>query len=72
MKNAAILLISCPYQKGIGAAIADFLCEYGAKIIRWDEHLDNTLALFLLRAEWSLKDFVLDEPSFWKNFRTVA
>jgi formyltetrahydrofolate deformylase len=72
MKNVSVLLISCPYQKGIGAAIADFLCEYGANIIHWDEHLDSALALFLLRAEWSLEDFVLDEPCFRKKFGTVG
>jgi formyltetrahydrofolate deformylase len=72
MKNAAILLISCPYQKGIGATILDFLCEYGASLIHWDEHLDNTLALLLLRAEWSLEDFVLNEPCFRKKFGSVA
>src|SRR6516225_875306 len=72
MKTAAVLLISCPYRKGIGTAIANFLCDYGANIIHWDEHLDNALAFFLLRVEWSLEDFVLDEPCFRKKFSALA
>jgi formyltetrahydrofolate deformylase len=72
MKNAAVLLISCPYQKRIGTAISDFLSEYGANIIHWDEHLDNALGLFLLRVEWSLEDFGLDESSFRIKFGSVA
>lgn len=72
MKNAGVLLISCPYQKGIGTAVRHFLFEYGANIIHWDEHLDNALALYLLRVEWSLEDFVLDEPCFRVKFSSVA
>jgi formyltetrahydrofolate deformylase len=47
MKNAAVLLISCPYQKGIGTAVRHLLFEYGANIIHWDEHLDSALGPFL-------------------------
>jgi formyltetrahydrofolate deformylase len=72
MNKTAILLASCPYQKGIVLAIAGFLCEHRAKIIHWDQHLDSSLGLFLLRAEWSLEDFLLDEASFRKNFAAVA
>jgi formyltetrahydrofolate deformylase len=72
MKDAAVLLISCRYQKGIGTVVRHFLFEYGADIIHWDEHLDNTLALFLLRVEWSLEEFGLDEPSFRAKFSTIA
>jgi formyltetrahydrofolate deformylase len=72
MKNAAVLLVSCPYQKGIGTAISDFLCKYDANIIHWDEHLDDALGLFLLRVEWRLDDFGLDELGFRKKFGVVA
>ncbi|MBV8101585.1 MAG: formyltetrahydrofolate deformylase [Verrucomicrobia bacterium] len=72
MKNTAVLRISCPYRKGTGTAISDFLCEYGANIIDWDEHLDNALDLLLLRVEWSLEDFVLNEACFRRKFGTFA
>ena len=72
MKNTAILLINCPDRKGIVLAIARFLYEHGANIIHSDQHRDDALGLFFLRAEWVLEDFDLDEPSFRKQFVPVA
>ena len=38
MKNTAILLISCPDQKGLVATIADFLYRRNANILHADQH----------------------------------
>lgn len=72
MKNTATLLISCPDQKGISAAIANFLFTYNANIVHADQHQDNTENLFLMRVEWDLTDFTLDMKSFAPAFQPIA
>jgi len=72
MKNTATLLITCPDTKGIVAAIADFLYQHNANILHADQHQDAENSLFLMRVEWDLKDFSLDEVSFAKAFESIA
>jgi formyltetrahydrofolate deformylase len=72
MKNSATLLITCPDTKGIVAAIADFLYQHNANILHADQHQDAENSLFLMRVEWDLKDFFLDEASFAEAFQGIA
>ena len=72
MKNSATLLITCPDAKGIVAAIADFLYQHNANILHADQHQDAENSLFLMRVEWDLKDFSLDEASFARAFEIIA
>jgi formyltetrahydrofolate deformylase len=72
MKNSATLLITCPDTKGIVAAIADFLYQHNANILHADQHQDAENSLFLMRVEWDLKDFSLDEASFAGAFQGIA
>ena len=72
MKNTATLLITCPDTKGIVATIADFLYQHNANILHADQHQDAENSLFLMRVEWDLKDFSLDEASFAKAFEVIA
>ena len=72
MKNSATLLITCPDAKGIVAAIADFLYQHNANILHADQHQDGENSLFLMRVEWDLKDFSLDEASFARAFEVIA
>ena len=72
MKNSATLLITCPDTKGIVAAIADFLYQHNANILHADQHQDAENSLFLMRVEWDLKDFSLDEASFAEAFQSIA
>ncbi len=72
MKNSATLLITCPDTKGIVAAIADFLYQHNANILHADQHQDAENSLFLMRVEWDLKDFSLDEASFAEAFADIA
>jgi formyltetrahydrofolate deformylase len=60
MKNSAILLISCPDQKGVVATIADFVYRHGGNILHADEHADEESGLFLMRVEFDPKDFDID------------
>lgn len=72
MKNSATLLITCPDTKGIVADIADFLYQHNANILHADQHQDAENSLFLMRVEWDLKDFSLDEASFAAAFQGIA
>jgi formyltetrahydrofolate deformylase len=71
-QNTAILLISCPDQKGLVAAIADFLYQHDANILHADQHQDAELKLFLMRVEWDLAGFTLDLNDFELAFAPIA
>jgi len=70
--NSAILLISCPDQKGETAAIADFIFRHGGNILHADEHIDEESGLFLMRVEFDPKDFDIPLADFGKHFTPVA
>ncbi len=72
MRHTAVLLISCPDQKGLVAAIADFLLLHNANILHADQHQDAGLKLFLMRVEWDLAGFDLDLADFAAAFNPVA
>lgn len=72
MKQTATLLISCPDQKGLVAAIADFLLRHNANILHADQHQDAELKLFLMRVEWDLAGFDLDASGFDTAFWSIA
>ncbi len=77
MKNSAILLISCPDQKGEVATIADFVYRHGGNILHADEHADEESGLFLMRVEFDPKDFDIDLSQndladFGKHFAPIA
>jgi len=72
VKNTAILLVSCPDQKGLNAAIHDFIYRGNGNTVHADEHLDSERKLFLMRVEWDLAGFTLDMRVFAKQFQPVA
>jgi formyltetrahydrofolate deformylase len=72
MKNSAILLISCPDQKGEVATIADFVYRHNGNILHADEHPDEESGLFLMRVEFDPKDFDINLDDFGKHFAPVA
>jgi formyltetrahydrofolate deformylase len=72
MPDSAILLIHCPDQKGIVAAVSGFLYQHGANILHADQHQDNEMALFFMRVEWALSDFTLDDAGFRREFAELA
>jgi formyltetrahydrofolate deformylase len=71
-KNSAILLISCPDQKGLNAAIADFIFRNNGNILHADEHQDEDLGLFLMRVEWDLAGFAIETRDFARHFSPIA
>ena len=72
MKNTATLLITCPDTKGIVAAIAEFLYQHNANILHADQHQDAENNLFLMRVEWDIANFNLDEAAFGQAFASIV
>ncbi|MEM7699229.1 MAG: ACT domain-containing protein, partial [Verrucomicrobiota bacterium] len=55
----AILLISCPDQPGIVAAISSFLWENQGNIVDIDQHVDSEEKVFFMRVEWEIPGFAV-------------
>ena len=72
MKNSAILLISCPDQKGLNAAVHEFIYRANGNTLHADEHQDYERNLFLMRVEWDLAGFSIDMRDFAREFQPVA
>jgi formyltetrahydrofolate deformylase len=72
MKPTAIVLISCPDQKGLNAAIADFIFRNNGNILHADEHQDAEEKLFLMRVEWELEGFAIPPADFEREFTPLA
>ena len=72
IKNTATLLVTCPDQKGIVAAIANFLLQNDANILHADQHQDSENNLFLMRVEWDLNGSKINEANFAEHFAGIA
>jgi formyltetrahydrofolate deformylase len=72
VKNTAILLVSCPDQKGLNAAIHNFIYRGHGNTLHADEHQDAERNLFLMRVEWDLAGFTLDMREFANVFQPIA
>jgi formyltetrahydrofolate deformylase len=72
MRTSAILLISCPDQKGLVATVSDFIFRHGGNILHTDEHTDAESAWFLMRVEFDPKDFDLPLGEVGRHFDPIA
>ena len=72
MKNTAILLISCPDQKGIVATLSDFVFRHNGNILHADEHADEGSNLFLMRVEFDPTDFDINLADFSRHFSPIV
>ncbi len=68
--SSAVLLITCPDQKGLVATVSGELYRFGANIIHADQHQDHEEGLFFMRVEWLLEDF--DLAGFRSVFEEIA
>lgn len=71
-KNTAILLLSCPDQKGLVATIADFVFHHNGNILHADEHADEDSNLFLMRVEFDPADLDIPLNDFARYFNPIA
>jgi len=72
VKDTAILLLHCPDQKGIVAAITDFVDKNNGNIINLDEHVDCDVGHFFMRVEWELDDFLIPKEKISEYVDTLV
>jgi len=70
--NHAILLISCRDQKGITAAVTNFIFQNQGNIVHADQHIDEQSNTFFMRIEWSLEAFKLRREDIQSAFSSIA
>jgi len=68
----AILLISCPDQKGIVARLSNFVFERGGNIVDSDHHSDLQAGRFLGRIEWELEGSLSGREQLRQEVAAVA
>ena len=71
-KPTAILLVCCPDQRGIVAALASFISGHHGNIIALDQYVDTADGVFFARMEWELEGFALPLAEFAARFDPVA
>jgi formyltetrahydrofolate deformylase len=72
MRTSAVLLISCPDQKGLVATVSDFIFRHGGNILHTDEHTDAESVWFLMRVEFDPNGFDLPLGEFARHFDPIA
>jgi formyltetrahydrofolate deformylase len=70
--QTAILLLSCPDQTGLVAAVADFIYQHQGNIIHADQHTDQEEGVFLQRVEFEVGGMDLEREEITGAFGTVA
>jgi len=71
-RRSAVLLLSCPDQKGVVAAIAGFIYQHGGNILHADEHSDRDSGMFLMRVEFDPAEFDIPLAEFPRCFSPIA
>ncbi len=72
MKETAILLVECPDQKGLDAAIADFIFRHDGNILHFEQHQAGEERFYLARVEWDVSGFKLNLKDFPREFAPIA
>lgn len=70
--NTARLLISCPDQRGIIAAVAGFMAEHDGNIVEADQHSDPLQRTFFMRIEIETGSLSLGPDTFSQAWQPVA
>lgn len=68
----AILLFSCPDQKGLVSMISGFIAQYGGNIISLHEHVDSFDKIFFLRVVWDMKGFDISTEDLEDTFHPIG
>ena len=70
-ETTAILLIHCPDQKGILAAVTELININNGNILYLDQHVDRKANVFFMRVEWSLEQFTIPREKVEEYFDTL-
>ena len=72
LHNSAVLLVQCPDQKGLDAAIAEFIFRHDGNILHFEQHQAGKERFYLARVEWDLTGFSLRLDQFPERFAPIA
>ncbi len=71
--ESAILIIQCKDQKGIVAAVSQFLYFHNGNIQEVDQYIEKETGDFFMRAKWELESFAIEKDQISRIFdETVA
>ena len=70
-KPTAILLFSCPDQRGIVAALATFIAQHNGNILALDQYVDAAERTFFARMEWEIDGFAFPLEQFATCHRLI-
>jgi len=68
----AVLLLSCPDQKGLVAKLSNFIFQNNGNIIHADQHTSKSGKFFFMRIEWELNGFALSREEIPAVFAPLA
>ena len=72
MTAHGVLLLSCPDQRGIVAAVAEFLVSHNGNIVHAEQHTDDVERVFFQRVEFEVDGLDLDRDEILRAFGPVA
>ncbi len=72
MPSSYKLIIDCPDQVGLVAAVSQFLASYNANILEASHHTDTQLGRFFMRHEIEATSVTIDHSEFERAFAKVA
>jgi formyltetrahydrofolate deformylase len=72
MSGNAVLLLSCPDQRGVVAAVAEFIARHDGNIVHAEQHVDAVEGVFFQRVEFELEGFAVAPDEIRAAFAPVA
>ncbi len=72
MTGTAVLLLSCPDQRGVVAATAEFIARHEGNIVHAEQHVDPVEGVFFQRVEFELDGFGLGRDEIAPAFAPIA
>ena len=70
-KDTVILLIHCPDQRGLIAAVTEFITKNQGNIVYLDQYVDPIHQEFFMRIEWELENFLIPREKIGEYFNTL-
>ena len=70
--TSAVLLLSCPDQRGLVHAVAQFVLEHGGNVINAEQHVDHEAGVFFQRVEFDLDGGDLAPDDVASAFAPIA
>ncbi|MCB0995640.1 MAG: formyltetrahydrofolate deformylase [Acidimicrobiales bacterium] len=69
--TTATLLLSCPDQPGIVAAVSQFVADHGGNIVHAEQHTDREEGIFFQRVEFEVDGFGLEREGIRAAFDPI-